>query len=74
MPFISTMNRITLWPSRLEAEPDFVAAEDRPQPLQAAGAECDNHRTWRRASKGLLCPLIGKKTVAARKPESERAL
>ena len=45
--------------------------------LKAAGpirSKCDNHRTWRGASSGMLCLSINMKFGPAHKPESERAL
>ena len=77
MPFISATNRITLWPQEFGGRTRLLGRRRPASALKAAGpirSKCDNHRTWRGASSGILCISINMKFGPAHKPESERAL
>ena len=77
MPFISATNRITLWPQEFGGRTPLLGRRRPASALKAAGpirSKCDNHRTWRGASSGMLCLSINMKFGPAHKPESERAL
>ena len=76
MPFISATNRITLWPQESGGRTRLLGRRRPASALKAAGpirSKCDNHRTWRGASSGILCLSINMTFGPAHKPESERS-
>ena len=65
-PFIS--------PTAPTSRPPKTGLSSEGRGTGSSRSKCDNHRTWRGASSGILCLSINMKFGPAHKPESERAL